>query len=622
MIEIAKKLKGVFWTCLLGGFLFGIVKSIFLISSHGYLHYRMYHLLFLETVRSLNQGLLFGASAAAAAGLICAVFYVLRNKVFRSYFEIRVISKKGLKPLLRLITLVGLAGYLLIVLLQYVSRSAQPMDILLVRSLIALAVVLLVWLFMAAGVRRALSRIYRLLASASSLKLVIVLVGLLGIVNLVSLATRRMTIPQGPNVLIVVADALRADHLGCYGYPKPTSPNIDQFAQEGLVFEKAMTNAPWTKPAIASLFTSLYPHQHGALYMLDRLENSCLTLAEVFRNENYSTLGIQKNFCVDRRFNFDQGFQVFKDAFGQPDDVVLATWNAWIQKNRGRRFFAYIHFMNTHVPFVSRSEFDKRFIIGENIGVDVRILTRLGLSDEDKSHLKNLYDESIVTLDRQFKTILETLKSLKLLDNTIVVLTADHGEELWDHGSFEHGHTLYNELLQVPLIIRYPSHLPNKRVSYRVQSFDLFPSLLGLAGIETRAETQGINFIPYLKADQDLPGRELFFEGILFEAEKKAILKDGWKLIENTGEKNPEAFDGLGPLAKYAPPDRKKSYELYRQDEDFAEQNDLAASRADVVDALKRGLQSFKLLSPRFQQKIEKASRRDIEKLKSLGYIK
>jgi choline-sulfatase len=584
MIEIVKKLKGVFWTCLLGGFLFGIVKSIFMILSHRYLHHRMYYSLFLETVKSLNQGLLFGASVAAAAGLICAVFYFLRNKVFRSYLEIRVISKKSLKPLLRLITLVGLAGYLLIVHLQYVSRSAQPMDVFLVRSLIALAVVLFVWLFMAAGVRRALSRFYRFLASASSLKLVIVLVGLLGIVNLVSLATRRMTIPQGPNVLIVVADALRADHLGCYGYPKPTSPNIDQFAQEGLVFEKAMTNAPWTKPAIASLFTSLYPHQHGALYMLDRLENSCLTLAEVFRNENYSTLGIQKN-C-------------------------------------DRRFFAYLHFINTHVPFVSQSEFDKRFIIGENIGVDVRILTRLGLSEEDKSYLKNLYDESIVTLDRHFKTILDTLKSLKLLDNTIVVLTADHGEELWDHGSFEHGYTLYNELLQVLLIIRYPSCLPNKRVPYRVQSFDLFPSLLGLAGIETRAETQGINFIPHLKADQDPPGRELFFEGILFEAEKKAILKDGRTLIENTGEKNPEAFDGLGPLAKYAPPDLKKSYELYRQDEDFAEQNDLAGSQADVVEALKRDLQSLKLLSPRFQQRMEKASSRDIEKLKSLGYIK
>jgi len=233
------------------------------------------------------------------------------------------------------------------------------MDVFLVRSLIALAVVLLVWLFMAAGVRRALSRIYRFLASTSSLKLAIGLVGLLGIVNLVSLATRRMMIPQGPNVLIVVADALRADHLGCYGYPKPTSPNIDQFAQEGLVFEKATTIAPWTKPAIASLFTSLYPHQHGALYMLDRLENSCLTLAEVFRNENDSA--------------------------------------------------------------------------------------------------------------------------------------------------------------------------------------------------------QGINFIPYLKADQDPPGRELFFEGILFEAEKKDILKDGWKLIENTGEKNPDAFDGLGPLAKYVPPDQKRA---------------------------------------------------------------
>lgn len=124
MIEIVKKLKGVFWTCLLGGILFGIIRSILMISPHRYLHHRMYHLLFLETAKSLNQGLLFGALAAAGAGLICAVFYFLRNKVFRSYLEIRVISKKSLKPLLRLITLVGLAGYLLIVLLQYVSRSA------------------------------------------------------------------------------------------------------------------------------------------------------------------------------------------------------------------------------------------------------------------------------------------------------------------------------------------------------------------------------------------------------------------------------------------------------------------------------------------------------------------
>lgn len=622
MTEIVKKLRGVFLTGLAFGLLFGVVRAISATLSQKYFFYRTYYLFFLETVKSLNEGLAIGALAGISVFLVYAVIRILGKTLIPGYLEVRIVVKKKLKPLVRLISLLGLAGYLLLIFLQTVSLPSDAQDNFLLRSLIALGAFFLIWLLMSEGARQGIARMLGAPAAPSGRKIVIIFVCLLGAANLASLATKRMKVPQGPNVLVVVADALRADHLGCYGYAKPTSPNIDQFAAESLVFENAMSNASWTKPSIGSLFTSLYPHRHGALYMLDRLENSLLTAAEAFRNAGYATVGIQKNFCVDRRFNFDQGFETFIDAFEQPDEFVLNRWKAWIARHRRGRFFAYLHFMNTHVPFISPSEFDKRFIIGENVGVDIRILTKLGMSEEDRRRLTNLYDQSITAMDRNFQSILESLRWQGLWETTIVVFTADHGEELWDHGSFEHGHTLYNEVLHVPLVLRVPVGVPARRLKGPVQLFDLFPSLFDLTGIRIRSEVQGKNFAPFLRAGELPPRPELFFEGILFGAEKKAVLKDGWKLIENTGETSPEAFETLGPLANYVSADPKKGYELYRQVEDFGEQNDLAGSRADVVDVLKRTLQPFKLSSPRFRQRIEKASSRDIEKLKSLGYIK
>jgi len=622
MTEVAKTLKRIFLALFSFGLLFGVVKAFWMTLSHKYFLYRVHYLFFLETIKSLNEGLVIGVGAGIS---VCLVHWVIRSlgkTLSPAYLDVRITTTKRFKPLVRLVTLLGLAGYLMVIFLQAISRPSDAQSDFLQRALIALGVVFLIWLFMAAGFRRWLARILAAPASRAGVRVILIFVCFLAAANLAAVVAKRIRVPQGPNVLVIVADALRADHLGCYGYEKPTSPNIDQFARENLVFENALSNASWTKPSIGSLFTSLYPHRHGALYMLDRLEDSLLTAAEAFRNVGYATLGIQKNFCVDRRFNFDQGFETFVDAFEKPDELVFDRWNAWIARHRRQRFFGYLHFMNTHVPFLSSSEFDKKFIIGENVGVDIRILTKLGLGEEDRQRLKDLYDESIIAFDQNVQKLFESLRRQGLWDNTIIVLTADHGEELWDHGSFEHGHTLYNEILHVPLILRLPPGIPGRRIQAPAQLFDLFPSLFDLTGIKVRSEIQGQDFAPLLSGRELSPRPELFFEGILFGAEKKAVLKDGWKLIENTGETNPEAFDTFGPLEDYVAPDIKKSFELYRMDEDFAERNDLAASRVDIVDVLKRSLQPFKLSSPRFRQRIEKASSRDIEKLKSLGYIK
>ncbi|MGB2845317.1 MAG: sulfatase-like hydrolase/transferase, partial [Candidatus Aminicenantaceae bacterium] len=245
----------------------------------------------------------------------------------------------------------------------------------------------------------------------------------------------------------------------------------------------------------------------------------------------------------------------------------------------------------------------------------------IGLSQDDKNQLVSLYDGAIKYFDYNFKKIIDNLEKLGILDNTIIILTSDHGEEFWEHGGFAHGHTLYNELLHIPLIIRYPSHLPAKHIKPHVQLLDLFPTILSMAGIKNDFELRGNDLIPPILNNRDF-NEEIFFEGLLFGASKKGILKENWKLIENTGERNDDTFETLGELMKYLYPEYKKSLELYNLDQDIQEKNNLINKYPDITRKLKACLRLFRIeLSP-YQQTKKVNLKKKLEDLKTLGYVK
>ncbi|MFQ6069671.1 MAG: sulfatase [Candidatus Aminicenantales bacterium] len=448
-------------------------------------------------------------------------------------------------------------------------------------------------------------------------------------VNLLSISHKLFNPPSSPNVLLIVADALRADHLGCYGYDRPTSPQIDNFAAESLVFERALSNSPWTKPSMGTIFTSLYPHQHQAFHWSDNLKNECLTLAEVFRNRNYSTFAKQTNPSITKKYNFNQGFQHYEEMVLEKGERVTNKFIEWLRKNKNKPFFAYLHYMDTHFPYNAPREFSRIFGIkedslfnpGEFKTVDIRLLTEMGLSAEEKNHLISLYDGAIKYFDYNFKVIMDNLKELKITDKTIIVFTADHGEEFWDHGGFAHGHTLYRELLHVPLIIRYPPLFQAERIKFNVPLLDLFPTILSMAGIKDIFDSKGKDLIAIIR-NKSSADHEIYCEGLLDGVEKKAIIKDEWKLIENTGQKNKDSFLLLGELTRYKYPEYESGFELYNIKHDFSETYNQINNFPQIAGELKAYLRLFKMPPLNYRkQKIDNYQKK-LEDLKSLGYIK
>jgi arylsulfatase A-like enzyme len=244
------------------------------------------------------------------------------------------------------------------------------------------------------------------------------------------------------------------------------------------------------------------------------------------------------------------------------------------------------------------------------------------MPQSDRDYIVDLYDDSIRYFDIHFGRILDVLRANQMLDNTIVILLSDHGEEFWRHRGFGHGHTLYNELLHVPLMIRYQTILPVKEVPYPVQLIDLYPTILSLAGIDFDHDIRGRDLLPAILNDRK-PERVIYFEGLLRGGEKRGVYKDGWKLIQNTSERyNSTFFELLGKLTEFKYPELEREYELYNIQTDFKETQDLITSRTDIFKETKRLLQTFKRDNLLMQEQRQLQLRKKLEDFRSLGYIK
>ncbi|MCK5221719.1 MAG: sulfatase, partial [Candidatus Aminicenantes bacterium] len=248
---------------------------------------------------------------------------------------------------------------------------------------------------------------------------------------------------DGPNVLIVVIDALREDTLGISGYGHNTSPEIDKFARNSVIFKNAYTSSSWTKPSVASLFSALHPVSHNTLGIKLKLPDELNTLAEVLKNDGYRTFFLGGgNPFIGSKFSFDQGFDHY---FNKKSNAagLSSRFSKLLPELKKGKFLAYLHYMDVHLPY-NKNKFNYifssrrgnyKFIPGEIKRRGVRELNRKGeLTENDKVELKVLYDGQIRYVDKHIGKLLEMLKSESLLKNTLVIITSDHGEEFWDHG--------------------------------------------------------------------------------------------------------------------------------------------------------------------------------------------
>ena len=349
------------------------------------------------------------------------------------------------------------------------------------------------------------------------------------------------------NVLIYVIDTLRADHLGVYGYPLPTSPRLDAFARQGVVFERTIAQASWTKPAVASILTGLYPYAHGATEVRSEIRPEATTLAEILAAHGYATAAFVTNVNVSKPFGFARGFETFTYLPEDPNlpahfvlsDALNGEVLRWLGTRDARPFFLYVHSSDPHAPYTAGAELRPRFRSPAAAAaaidpVELRKKFELDWSTLTPAEVEELvaeYDAEIAFNDASLGVLLDELKRAGLDDSTLVVVTADHGEEFDDHGGFNHGHTLYDELIHVPLVVRLPGgRRAGERQATLARQIDLLPTVLAEVGVATPPDLPGRALFAARSADDEPV--EAMSHTSLGRRDISAMVTERWKVIE------------------------------------------------------------------------------------------
>lgn len=463
--------------------------------------------------------------------------------------------------------------------------------------------------------------------------------------------------PQG--VILVWADTLRRDHLGAYGYARPTSPVLDGLAREGVLFRDCVGQASWTKVATPTLMTSLYPTSHGVQDFADRLPGSAVTLAEAYRQAGYATLSFSSILFTGRFTNLHQGFEELHEDASLPERNSSKTAREyvdrllpWLDAHRDVPFFVFLHVSDPHDPYKPHPPYDalwadparaaehernareaRKFIsdpLLRAFGMPSRAELVKAKIDPDAfiENDRGWYDGSIRAMDVEIGRLVERLRSLGLDRKTLLVFTSDHGEEFHEHGRSFHGQSVYGEQNNMPLILWGAGAVrAGLTVDETVQTVDLMPTLLEMSEIPIPAGIQGHSLVPLLTPGSGERGTARASASDSRPAvSEKAETKDAggppprdtasetivvgkWKLIHNTKR-----------------PDGKPEFELYDHAGDPLDAHDVAAAHPDEVARLSRMLQGWRKMATagRLKPDTEAArslSKEELERLRSLGYI-
>jgi arylsulfatase A-like enzyme len=321
----------------------------------------------------------------------------------------------------------------------------------------------------------------------------------------------------GRNVVLIVPDSLNADHLSCYGYFRPTSPNMDRLARAGVRFTHAFSQTSWTLSSVASLFTSLEQERHGVLRMDEALGRLPTTLAELFQDAGYHTVAIMQNELIRKETGLDRGFDLYKfypyDEGGT--ERCLAFTEELLSSDLKKPFFAYLHFMPPHAPYTPPEDFQNRFDPDYEGPVEGSIddcvfvqKNKKRADDPDVLHLVALYDEYIQYIDSEIGKLVAAVEEAGRAEKFLFLITSDHGEAFMQHGKQGHNAHVFDEMIRVPLILHAPDGpLPSGVVIDSVASLlDILPTLIELCGLSSPEQAMdGRSLAPLLEE----PGRRL-----------------------------------------------------------------------------------------------------------------
>lgn len=331
-----------------------------------------------------------------------------------------------------------------------------------------------------------------------------------------------------PNIIFILVDTLRADYLGTYGFDGEISPTIDALAAQSVVFDNCLSQAPWTKPSVASIMTSTYPrvHQltnHNGMFWSDAVEDDGLqtgvlpeasvTLAESLKAAGYATAGFLSNPWIAGEFGFGQGFDVYADdqtGRSLPCDIFFAQARDWLEtRPADKPFFLYLHLMDVHDPFHAPFTDARALKSATSLGADRTLAENppAYLADYGRTlsllDWRSKYAANVRSFDRKLSFFLDGLEASGRLDDSWIVFTSDHGEELAEHDHWAHGFTLHHDQVHVPLFVRAPGGAGGgRRVPNDVQSIDIFPTIVSIAGGDIPESAQGSDLSPLLAGDE------------------------------------------------------------------------------------------------------------------------
>ena len=443
----------------------------------------------------------------------------------------------------------------------------------------------------------------------------------------------RQTVPKY-NVVLITMDALRADHVDCFGYHKKLTPNIDRFSKDAVIYTGCYSPVPWTLPSFASIYTSLYPQTHRVKEN-ERKSNT----------PEYTPLGAR--FPTPPIFFKPYGFitqlitwhPFFDDSHGLPryfdyrdkDDVnghtpfYNDTIRKWVKFLETGTFFLHIHIIPPHSPYIAASPYDealidfsKPFLKNKTFNLyyspTITGFAKWGKGTKDlsaRAHVSELYKANLALSDEFFGEIIHQLKEAGLYNDSLIIFTSDHGEQFWEHGMLGHGHTLYAEELHVPLLIKFPGDfgIPSGKVKSIVSTIDILPTALEVNDIPAPGYFHGRTLFSRRDRKLETVSREYFYlsqamPNFLYEG----IMWHDYKYI-------------FSPV--------KKTEELYNISKDPFEKNNIAAEKPNVLKKLRKALQQYQEIvgskvGPKSKQKgkgKKKHSKKDVEKLKALGYL-
>lgn len=342
------------------------------------------------------------------------------------------------------------------------------------------------------------------------------------------------------HIVLISIDTLRADHLGCYGYSRKTSPNIDALAAESVLFNHTVAPVPLTLPSHCSMLTGTIPYYHKVHGNVNyRLSDSSITLAEVLHKNDFVTGAIVGAFVLDAQQGLDQGFDIYDDHLEgmahifltkneRKAEEVTELANAWLEKHRNEKFFLFLHYFDPHYPY----ERHKRFWFTSLPSIALR---------------RDEYDAEIAYTDHYVGKVIDKLKQMGLYDSALIILTSDHGESLHEHGEPTHSFFIYHSTVHVPLIVKLPGRSAAAKVNDVAGLIDIVPTVCGLLGIDSPPNIQGQDLSAYFQAEQPSSrDRYLYCESLtptIYNAESLVgVVTNQYKYIYTTG---PELYDLL-----------------------------------------------------------------------------